>query len=441
MRRIAPLVFAGLLSFSLISSALAVSPKGVVPLAGVEADLPDTELRVLDRLVSGAKVVALGESVHGSAGFLKLQHRITKYLVERKGFRLVVLENPVIRSAGITRWLTGCASGTSSGKPMPIDLLYSPIAEDRDFLGWICDFNRRHRRDPIRFRGMDIWDRPWEHQIRMEKIAKTLRLDFAADLALTRKHCWAHGDNDWSNWTKYMEILKRERKIPPADYVPCSMSLSKMEAAVDQFLRGSLSARDRYAAHTLIQSIQSAFGFQGNYNFRYVGPDKGWNSRDLAQAKNEFRIWEQEGKRRMVLIAHTSHTTKMESGSDWWKMGKGAFKSGLYYLKQRMGNSVRTIGLTGYDVTGSQGTWDRPENADSLDLELHKRGFSVAYVDPYSRFVLQRNRWWVQNENSAKDHYRDGVYMVPRDNFDAFIFVDKTHIGEKILPWREVFRW
>lgn len=421
-------------------SASARNIPGIIPISGVDVDLPDAELRVIDPLVKGARFVALGESVHGSAGFLKLEHRITKYLVERKGFRLVILENPVIRSAGLTEWVDGCATGRSKGKKLPIDLIYEPTDEDWDFFVWMCDFNRAHRKDPIRFRGMDIWDRPWEHQERMEKLAKKLSLDFESELAITRKHCWAHGDSDWSQWDEYMKILQREKKIPVADYVPCTEALRKMEKTVNQFLGRSLSDRAFYDAHSLIQSIQTSYGFQGNFNFAYQDFGKRWNSRDLAQAKNQYSIWEQEGELRAVLIAHTTHTSKMMSGSDWWKTGFGEFKSGVFFLKQWLGNSVRTIGLTGYDVTGTQGEWAKPTSPESLDRVLHDLGYTVAFVDPYSKFIARQKRWWIQNEND-ESHYTDGVYMVPKDNFDAFFFVDKTHQGKAILPWRPVFQW
>ncbi len=413
---------------------------GIVALSGTDPDLPDAELRVIDPLVKGARFVAIGEAVHGSAGFIKMEHRLTRYLVERKGFRLIIFESPVMRSRGLTRWVEGCASGASKSKKLPIDLHQSPIDEDWDFYVWMCDFNRKNRNNPVRFRGMDIWDRPWEHQIEMERLTKKLRFNFGEQLALTRKHCWYHDEKDWSRSKEYMDILVREKKIPEVDYIPCTKSLKSMEKAVDQRLGRNLSDREYFDAHTLIQSIQTSFGYQANFNFAFQSFGKQWNSRDLAQAKNQYSIWEQEGEPRTVLVAHTSHATKMLSGSDWWKTGEGVFKSGVFFLRQWLGNSVRTIGLTGYDVTGKQGNYTKPTSPKSLDLFLHRRGYSVAYVDSYSKFITSQPRWWVHNEND-KSHYTDGVYLIPRDNFDAFVFIDRSYKGNPILPWRDDWQW
>ncbi len=53
-----------------------------------------SSLDALIETLSDKKIVALGESTHGTAEYYKLRSLITKRLVEEKGFNMVILENP-----------------------------------------------------------------------------------------------------------------------------------------------------------------------------------------------------------------------------------------------------------------------------------------------------------------------------------------------------------
>ena len=64
----------------------------VRPVAGVHAGTGFDDLAFLDDVVGDARVVALGESSHGSSEQFKMKHRIIEYLVRRKGFTVVAFE-------------------------------------------------------------------------------------------------------------------------------------------------------------------------------------------------------------------------------------------------------------------------------------------------------------------------------------------------------------
>ena len=88
--------------------------------------IPDAELSaLLGERVAAADVIAIGETVHGSSAFLKLQARLIRYLVAKHGLRLIVWENPPLRSLELSRWLASCIEARS---PAPVDVLYFPTA-------------------------------------------------------------------------------------------------------------------------------------------------------------------------------------------------------------------------------------------------------------------------------------------------------------------------
>jgi erythromycin esterase len=62
------------------------------PLASVEAGKDDADLAPVGKLVSGARIVALGEATHGTREFFQMKHRLVEYLVARHGFTVFAIE-------------------------------------------------------------------------------------------------------------------------------------------------------------------------------------------------------------------------------------------------------------------------------------------------------------------------------------------------------------
>ncbi len=151
------------------STSVCAALPGVTEFRKPPGEITDAELSaVLQSRIARADVVAIGETVHGSAAFLAMQARLIRYLVTSHGMRLVVWENPTLRSLELSRWVASC---TTARAPVPIDVLYMPTAADLPLWEWICDYNRSRAADPIVFRGMDVWDRPWEHYARIEALS------------------------------------------------------------------------------------------------------------------------------------------------------------------------------------------------------------------------------------------------------------------------------
>ena len=119
--------FALSLLFFLSTSVFGALP-GVTEFSASPEKLTDAELSaLLHARVASADVIAIGESVHGSSGFLRIQTRLIRYLIERHGLRLIVWENPTQRSLELSRWVASCTTAkTPSPTPAPIDVLYFP---------------------------------------------------------------------------------------------------------------------------------------------------------------------------------------------------------------------------------------------------------------------------------------------------------------------------
>jgi erythromycin esterase-like protein len=406
---------------------------GVSELATGPESLTDAELSVLlDERIAAADVVAIGETVHGSAGLLRVQARLVRYLVERRGMRLVVWENPTLRSLELARWVSACARAKS---PAPIDVLYMPTAADLELFDWICDYNRAHAGDPIVFRGMDVWDRPWEHYARIRELAPRAG---AAREAMTSiaASCPGHRSSTWDEIQGIFAALARDGTfLPASEYERCRAALGTV---LETSRRTAIAKRGSEAGDDAFEAAISAstlLGWLGFYNHQWSHDVLGWNERDRAQGRNLALLVEKHGAAHAILSAHASHVSHGRSRADWW--GYGDLKSAVHFFAGMTGKTVFTIALTAYRASGTQGEWSLPTAAASIDRRLHEAGHAFAFFPASAAFLSEHPRWWMQNQNFPGP-YESGVEIVPRDHFDAYFFLGASHL-DKALPARPMW--
>lgn len=82
--------------------------KYIYPLRTCEADGGSTEdLAVLNDLVGGAEVVALGETTHGSHEIFRMKDRLIRYLAGNAGFGIFTLEDDMAAGYNVGRYVAG----------------------------------------------------------------------------------------------------------------------------------------------------------------------------------------------------------------------------------------------------------------------------------------------------------------------------------------------
>jgi erythromycin esterase-like protein len=423
-----------------ILALLLLSPSAWAALPGVtEFETPpekiaDAELApLLDKRIAAADVVALGETVHASSGLLKIQARLVRYLVEKHGLRLIVWENPPLRSLELARWVSSCVASKTAP---PIDVLYLPTPSDLPLWEWICDFNRANPKDAIVFRGMDVWDRPWEHYERLQALAASTGIDRSV-LGGIEKSCPAYRSTSWGDIELVLAQVQADRQfLPQADYEKCRAALRRIFESARQAALRSQKNRDPTAedAFELAISASTLLGWLGFYNYNWSDDILSWNARDEAQGRNILLIMEKHRATRAIVAAHTSHVSHNRSRADWW--GFGDIKSGIHFFSAMTQKKVFNIAFTAYEASGAQGQWLLPAAANSLDKKLHDAGHLFAFFPADAAFLSEHPRWWIQNQNAGS--HENGVELVPRDHFDAFFFLDRSHL-DRALPARPMW--
>ena len=423
------------IAFFLSTSVFGALP-GVTEFSTSPETITDAELSaLLHARVASADVIAIGESVHGSSGFLRIQTRLIRYLVVNHGLRLVVWENPALRSLELGRWVSSC---TTVRTPAPIDVLYWPTVSDLALWEWVCDFNLSHPGDPIVFRGMDVWDRPWEHFSKIQASGIRVGIDPLL-LKSIKTFCPAYQSSSWPEIEIIFGQLQYDGKfLPEADYEQCRAILTVLLNTSRQSGMEKKKENDPASdeAFELAISASTILGWLGFYNYNWSDDILSWNERDRAQGRNLMLVMEKHDATRAILSAHTSHVSHNRSQADWW--GYGDLKSGIFFFTAMTRKKVFNIALTAYEATGTQGDWSLPAASNSLDKKLHDSGHSFSFLPSNAAFLSENSKWWMQNGNFPGP-YESGVELTPTDHFDAFIFFERSHL-DKALPQRPVWQ-
>jgi erythromycin esterase-like protein len=411
-----------------LSTSVCGALPGVTEFTQPAEALTDAELAAhLGPRIAAADVVAIGETVHGSSGFLRVQTRLIQHLVTHHGMRVIAWETAVLRSVELSRWVSDCAAERS---PVPIAGLYGPTVSDLPLFEWICDYNRKNPADPIVFRGMDVWDRPWEHYARIATLGARAGIE-ARWLDDAKKSCPAHDASSWNDVSLIQADVARDRQfLPAAAYQRCRAALTAILQSARQAGLARKKGDARGDAYEVALSASTMLGWLGYYHYLYTDDIESWNERDRAQGRNLMLIMEQHGAARAILSAHSSHVSHNRSPADWW--GYGDLKSGAHFYAALTGKRVYNIALTAYYASGTQGAFMLPAARNSMDKKLYDAGhvFSLFFSD--AAFLAEHPRWWMQNGNNA-EKFENGVEIVPQDHFDAYVYFNRSEL-DKELP-------
>ena len=110
-----------------------------------------TEFNALDAIVDAAELVNFGESSHGLTGIHLAATRMFRYLVEAKGFRVLIFESAWGVDEAMQTFLSSNRTTFTSEERFFLNAFFSP--QTLELLLWIREFNRLNTDDPIRLGG------------------------------------------------------------------------------------------------------------------------------------------------------------------------------------------------------------------------------------------------------------------------------------------------
>jgi erythromycin esterase len=117
---------------------------------------PELALPHLDRIVSAAQVVGLGEATHGSRELGDFRLSMVRRLVERHGFRLIALEGSASRWRELAPFVAGNSATAPSTESTSSDWI--GLRTRRILIDWVRSWNLAHPDDRVRIVGVDPQD-------------------------------------------------------------------------------------------------------------------------------------------------------------------------------------------------------------------------------------------------------------------------------------------
>ncbi len=332
--------------------------------------------RLLERM-GDAKVVCIGEASHGTAEFYEMRARITRALIEEKGFTVVALEADWPEAQRLDRHVRG-----TTVDPHPeeaFDRFPTWMWANRqvmDFVDWLETHNHSltARDKRVGIYGLDLYSL---HR----SIASVLRYlsdadPDAATVARRRYGCLDPWEQD------------------PAAYGAAVLSgrFRGCENDVVGVLAEMMRRRVEYAARDPERSFDAernaalVAGAEEYYRVMYYGSVASWNLRDQHMFDTLQAVLEHRGPdARAVVWAHNSHL----GDARWTEMGARGEHNVGQLVRERYGEDAYLIGFgTDHGTVAAASDWEAPMEIKQVRPSHEKSYERVCHECGVPRFFL-----------------------------------------------------
>jgi len=407
------------------------------PLAGASADYDELLERIGD-----ARFVLLGEASHGTREFYVERARITRRLIEEKGFTAVAVEADWPDAYRVNRFVRGEGDDPSALAALG-DFHRFPTwmwrnASVLEFIDWL----RQHNGGTVKagFYGLDLYSL---HASIRAVVGYLDKVDpEGAGRARHRYSCFDHANEDPQAYG-YAASLGLDRSCE--DEVVAQL-VDLRQRAVEYTRRDARIAVDEYFQAE--QNARLARDAEEYYRTMFRGRISSWNLRDrhMVETLHELvrHLDRTTGKpTKLAVWAHNSHlgdarATEMGARGEW-NVGQ--------LVREQFDDGVRIVGFTTYDgaVTASS-DWDgpterktiRPALAGSFEALFHDVGLPRFLLDLREDDVadalreprLERAIGVIYRpERERQSHYFNA--RLP-EQFDFVIHIDRTDAVDPI---------
>ena len=423
--------------------ALAALRKAAHPITGAPADYD-----ALLELVGDARFVLLGEATHGSHEFYAERARITRRLIEEKGFTAVAVEADWPDAWRVNRYVRG-ESGDPDGRAALLGFERFPAwmwgnTAVLEFVEWLRARNDAAGAVKAGFYGLDLYSL-------FTSIHEVVRYLDGVDpqAAAAARHayaCFDHYDRDSQRYGYATGF----GMSPSCEQGVLDLLRALQESALDYMQRdsqnpGSDPADAYFYAQQNARLVKNAESY---YRTMFKGRVSSWNLRDSHMAETldaVARHLSQSGKpSRIVVWEHNSHVGDARATDigrqGEWTLGELARKA--------YGLDACLIGFTTYDgrVTAAS-EWNgeaghrhvRPALAGSYEALLHQTGIERFYLPLRppgpAREALMPERLeraigvLYRPRTERQSHYFSAQLPL---QFDAVIHIDRTSAVEPL---------
>ncbi|NNF38271.1 MAG: protein-L-isoaspartate(D-aspartate) O-methyltransferase [Gemmatimonadetes bacterium] len=413
-------------------------PPGLVELVESAVEpLDDPETDALDRLlerIGDARLVLLGEASHGTSDFYRLRARITRELVEKRGFDFVAAEADWPDAAEIDAFVRHHPADRPRVKPFQRFPRWMWANVDvMEFVHWLREFNGQVRdAEPGRmvgFHGLDLYSM----YTSIDAVLTYLDdVDSEAALAARERYgCLTPWQSD------------------PVLYGRAALkgTFDTCEEEVIGILGDLMDKRFEYGrrdGRRFVDAVQNArlvANAERYYRAMYRGSVSSWNLRDQHMFDTlELLLGVHGAESRGVVWAHNSHLGDASATA----MGDRGEHNVGQLVRQRFGKQAFLVGFgTHTGTVAAASDWGapmevkrvRPSHPHSYEHLCHETGVERFLLplrhDPHSDLVRRLSERRLERaigviyrpETELQSHYFPAA--LPRQ-FDEWIWLDET---------------
>jgi erythromycin esterase-like protein/predicted phosphoribosyltransferase len=399
------------------------------------AAVPADDKVFLD-LVGNARFVLIGGATHGTHEFYAVRARMTRRLIEEKGFLAVAVEADWPDAYQVNRYVHGHGEDMTAEQALrgfrqfPAWMWRNSVV--LDFVSWLREHNTKHAK--AGFYGLDLFSM---HKSADEVITYLAKADpAAAAKARERYSCFDHADGG------------RQQGLRAAFGAgePCERAVLEQLAdiqrhAMEHARRAGLMADDEvfYAE----QNARLVMEAERYYRAVFGRRESSWNLRDRHMADTLDALADHLGERgtagKIVVWAHNSHLGDARATE---MFARGELTVGQL-VRERHPTDSRLIGFTTYAGTVTAAShWGgpverkqvRPALEGSVEDLFHQTGLPEFMLttapDILDSARLQRVIGVIYRPGSERPshYYRSRI----TDQFDAVVHIDKTRAVEPL---------
>lgn len=399
------------------------------------ADLHEANLDALMERIGDAHLVLLGEASHGTAEFYDLRARITRRLIEEKGFTAVAVEADWPDAAAIDDYVRDVER--PAGPTGPFTRFPTWMWANRSVLAFVRWLRRHNERiHPVErrvgFYGLDLYSM----YASIESVLGYLEdVDpEAARIARERYGCLMPWSKDPAS---YGRVALNDR------YRAC-------EEQVVAMLRDLEQRQDEYATSDGLRYFDAAQNArlvqnaERYYRAMYYGSQPSWNLRDqhmfdTLEAVLAFRSDSAAGPAKAVLWAHNSHLGDARAT----EMGAQGEHNVGQLVRERYGDAAYLIGFgTDHGSVAATSHWGspmqvkevRPALEGSYERLCHDSGVGAFFLplrdapeELREALVMPRLERAIgviyRPESERQSHYFQAVLP---EQFDEYVWFDES---------------
>ncbi|MFO0667499.1 MAG: erythromycin esterase family protein [Polyangiaceae bacterium] len=392
---------------------------GVWALDGLPLSLPDHDLAPLSGLVKDAELIGIGENWHTSGDQHATRNRLVRYLVEREGIRLVMLETPWLFATASTSYVAGQSADRAAASHAMFEVFSSTYMAE--LLDWLRAWNEGHPTDKVQYFGFDVQESS-ELSGALRKFIEAVDPLRKAELTDALAQCYCGGFDSLYACSQTPEAGLTGSNFPPARDLACRQGLDQLEkemtlhegayamaSSAVTVARAKLGVRNLRAQQKSIISANIADAFEAR--------DQGMHDSILS-----LREIHAPGKK-AVVMAHNGHIAHNQEAA-WLKANGYPRRRAMgALLRTTLGTKYRTVGQVAYETKINWGAQPDPKpntRSDSLERLLHEKQL------PYLLLDLHNNEFVKAGASFSFDPQGPIVEFVPSDTFDALVFLDTS---------------